>query len=66
MTKAASLIAAILGTAMLCLAGVWLVRAALAWIAANREIVAIIQPWFLPAVLILVALGIVQLRRNET
>lgn len=65
MTKAMSLIAAILAAAVLCLAAVWLVHAGLAWLAANPEIVAMTQPWFFPVMLTLVALGVVQLRRRS-
>lgn len=65
MTKAMSMIAAIPAAAALCLAAVWLGHAGLAWIAANPEIVAVIQPWSFPFMLILVALNALQLLRRK-
>ena len=61
--KAVSAIAALIAAAATCLAGWWLGTAGLSWIAAHREAVALIQPWLFPAILTLVALGMMT-RRN--
>ena len=64
MIKAMSAIAALITAAATCLAGWWLGTAALSWIAANREIVALTQPRLFPAILTLVALGMMQRRKG--
>lgn len=61
--KAMSAIAALIAAAATCLAGWWLGTAALGWIAASREIVALTQPWLFPAILTILAIS--ALRRSQ-
>ncbi|MCX9148015.1 hypothetical protein [Erythrobacter sp. WG] len=58
-----SAVAALIAAAATCLAGWWLGTASLSWIEAHREAVALVQPWVFPAILALIALGMMQ-RRN--